>query len=86
MGLALGVLLIACGKTPPPTRGVLYKQNCSGQQAVTAIAPAQLPPDNVALIRAIINASGTILRDLDEAARPTEKRGQGYLWFSRVPN
>ena len=91
LGLALGVLLMACTEeTPPPTQqgGTLQAELQWSTSRNSDSTSAQLPPDNVALIRAIISdASGTILRDLDgKLLDRTEKRGQGYLWFSRVPS
>ena len=91
LGLALGILLMACTEeTPPPTQqgGTLQAELQWSASRSSNNTSAQLPPDNVALIRAIISdSSGTILRDLDgKLLDRTEKRGQGYLWFSRVPS
>ncbi len=91
-GIGTGfVLLMACTEeTPPPTQqgGTLQAELQWSTSRSSNNTSVQLPPDNVALIRAIISdSSGTILRDLDgKLLDRTEKRGQGYLWFSRVPS
>ena len=82
------MLLMACTEeTPPPAQqgGTLQAELQWLTSRSNISSPSQLP-ENVALIRAIISdASGTILRDLDgKLLDRTEKRGQGYLWFSRL--
>ena len=88
LGLVVSLLLMACTEeTPPPAQqgGTLQAELQWPTSRSNISSPSQLP-ENVASIRAIISdASGTILRDLDgKLLDRTEKRGQGYLWFSRL--
>jgi hypothetical protein len=88
LGLTVCLLLMTCTEeTPPPAQqgGTLQAKLQWSSSRSNISSSAQLP-DNIALIRAIISdASGTILRDLDgKLLDRTEKRGQGYLWFSRL--
>ena len=88
LGLGIFLLLMACTEeTPPPAQqgGTLQAELQWPTSRSNISSPSQLP-ENVALIRAIISdAAGTILRDLDgQLLDRTEKRGQGYLWFSRL--
>ena len=88
LGLGIFLLLMACTEeTPPPAQqgGTLQAELQWPTSRSNISSPSQLP-ENVALIRAIISdAAGTILRDLDgKLLDRTEKRGQGYLWFSRL--
>lgn len=88
LGLFTSLLFVACTEeTPPPAQqgGTLQAELQWPTSRGNISSPSQLP-ENVASIRAIISdASGTILRDLDgKLLDRTEKRGQGYLWFSRL--
>ena len=88
LGLVVSLLLMACTEeTPPPAQqGGNLQAELQWPTSRSNIGSSPQLPENVASIRAIISdASGTILRDLDgKLLDRTEKRGQGYLWFSRL--
>ena len=88
LGLVVSLLLMACTEeTPPPAQqGGNLQADLQWPTSRSNIGSSPQLPENVASIRAIISdASGTILRDLDgKLLDRTEKRGQGYLWFSRL--